>query len=146
MRLYIEILIRADMEALWQATQDPALHTRWDLRVGRGVMDRVWNAGPLVRPFLFVRTFPRGRFDVTVIYDPAGARVVDYLDTHQHLATPLTLSVDDRADRFRIAVTVSNPLLGRVFGYWGSFTVSYVDVAAHGVPASVRPRREAARL
>ncbi|NJP95171.1 hypothetical protein HCN51_38030 [Nonomuraea sp. FMUSA5-5] len=34
MRLYIEILIRADMEALWQATQDPALHTRWDLRFG----------------------------------------------------------------------------------------------------------------
>ncbi|TYB69581.1 hypothetical protein FXF51_05245 [Nonomuraea sp. PA05] len=35
MRLYIEILIRADMEALWQATQDPARHQRWDLRFGR---------------------------------------------------------------------------------------------------------------
>ncbi|NJP95172.1 DUF4166 domain-containing protein [Nonomuraea sp. FMUSA5-5] len=188
--------------------------------VGQGVMDRVWNAGPAVRPFLslgslrnilvtdtgrdvpfrienypyadsygretvtFVRTFPRSRFDATMIYDPAGARVVDYLGTHQHLATPLTLSVDDRgglairsgplrllegplavrvpaaatgtalvteqyddrAGRFRIAVTVSNPLLGRIFGYWGSFTVSYVDVASHGVPASVRPRREVARL
>ncbi|WP_345409991.1 hypothetical protein [Nonomuraea salmonea] len=42
-------------------------------------------------------------------------------------------------------MTVSNPWLGRVFGYWGSFTVSYVDVAEHGVPASVRPRREDAR-
>jgi hypothetical protein len=132
----------------------------------------------------FVRTFPLSRFDATMIYDEAGARVVDYLGTHQHLATPLALSVDergglvirsgpqrllegplavripaaatgtalvteqydDRAGRFRIAVTVSNPLLGRIFGYWGSFTASYVDVAAHGVPASVRPRREVARL
>lgn len=132
----------------------------------------------------FVRTFPLSRFDATMIYDEAGARVVDYLGTHQHIATPLALSVDergglvirsgpqrllegplavripaaatgtalvtehydDRAGRFRIAVTVSNPLLGRIFGYWGSFTASYVDVAAHGVPASVRPRREVARL
>ncbi|GAA2868690.1 hypothetical protein [Nonomuraea rubra] len=35
MRLYIEILIRADLEALWRATQDPARHQRWDLRFGR---------------------------------------------------------------------------------------------------------------
>ncbi|GAA3246972.1 DUF4166 domain-containing protein [Nonomuraea helvata] len=131
----------------------------------------------------FVRTFPRGRFDATMIYDDASARIVDYLGTHQHLATPLGLSVDDRGglvirsgrqrflegplaltippaatgtavvsehfdeetERFRIAVTVSNPWLGRIFGYWGSFTVEYVDVAEHGVPASVRPRREDAR-
>ncbi|TMR09054.1 hypothetical protein ETD86_45210 [Nonomuraea turkmeniaca] len=25
-------------------------------------------------------------------------------------------------------MTVSNPWLGRIFGYWGSFTVEYVDV------------------
>ncbi|MEV4473453.1 DUF4166 domain-containing protein [Nonomuraea salmonea] len=186
--------------------------------VGTGVMNRVWNAGPVVRPFLslgrrrnilatdtgtnlpftienypyadsygretvtFVRAFPSSRFDATMIYDPAQGEIVDYLGTHQHLAVPLALSVDDRgglvirsgrqrllgplavplpaaatgtavvtehyddqAERFRIAVTVSNPWLGRVFGYWGSFTVSYVDVAEHGVPASVRPRREDAR-
>ncbi|MEV0623189.1 hypothetical protein AB0I81_58430 [Nonomuraea sp. NPDC050404] len=35
MRLYIETVIRADLEELWQATQDPALHQRWDLRFGR---------------------------------------------------------------------------------------------------------------
>lgn len=181
-------------------------------------MNRVWNAGLIVRPFLalgsrrnilatdtgrdvpfrienypyadsygretvtFVRTFPRSRFDATMIYDEERGEIVDYLGTHQHLAVPLALSVDDRggliirsgpqrllgplvlpvpaaatgtavvtehyddqAERFRVAVTVANPLLGRIFGYWGSFTVSYVNVAEHGVPATVRPRREEAR-
>ncbi|GAB2938962.1 DUF4166 domain-containing protein [Nonomuraea fastidiosa] len=186
--------------------------------IGTGVMNRVWNAGLIVRPFLalgsrrnilatdtgrdvpfrienypyadsygretvtFVRTFPRSRFDATMIYDEERGEIVDYLGTHQHLAVPLALSVDDRggliirsgpqrllgplvlpvpaaatgtavvtehyddqAERFRVAVTVTNPLLGRIFGYWGSFTVSYVNVAEHGVPATVRPRREEAR-
>lgn len=30
--LYVEARIRADMDALWQAMQDPARHRRWDLR------------------------------------------------------------------------------------------------------------------
>ena len=33
--IYVEILIRAPMERLWAATQDPALHERWDLRFTR---------------------------------------------------------------------------------------------------------------
>lgn len=49
---------------------------------------------------------------------------------------------DDAAGCFRIAVTVTNPRFGRLFGYWGSFTAGYVDVAEHGVPANVKPRRE----
>jgi hypothetical protein len=32
MSIYVEILIRAPMDALWAHTQDPALHERWDLR------------------------------------------------------------------------------------------------------------------
>ena len=32
MSIYVEIFIRAPMEALWRHTQDPALHERWDLR------------------------------------------------------------------------------------------------------------------
>ncbi|WP_411083461.1 hypothetical protein [Streptomyces sp. cmx-18-6] len=32
MGLYIEALIRADPELLWERTQEPALHQRWDLR------------------------------------------------------------------------------------------------------------------
>ncbi|MEV4074730.1 DUF4166 domain-containing protein [Nonomuraea fuscirosea] len=131
----------------------------------------------------FVRTFPHSRFDATMIYDETRAQVLDYLGSHQHIAAPLQLAVDDhgglvirsgrqrllegplavripsaatgtavvsehyddRIGGFRIAVTVSNPLLGRIFGYWGTFTAAYVDVAEHGVPASVRPRREDAR-
>jgi hypothetical protein len=34
-RLYVETRIRADLEAVWQATQDPDRHQRWDLRFGR---------------------------------------------------------------------------------------------------------------
>jgi uncharacterized membrane protein YphA (DoxX/SURF4 family) len=30
--IYVEILIRAPMDALWAHTQDPALHERWDFR------------------------------------------------------------------------------------------------------------------
>jgi uncharacterized membrane protein YphA (DoxX/SURF4 family) len=32
MSIYVEILIRGTMEDLWQKTQDPKLHQRWDLR------------------------------------------------------------------------------------------------------------------
>ncbi|MFI0463402.1 hypothetical protein ACH347_04915 [Saccharopolyspora sp. 5N102] len=30
--LYVEALIRTDLDALWRHTQDPVLHRRWDLR------------------------------------------------------------------------------------------------------------------
>jgi hypothetical protein len=30
--IYVEILIRASMQSLWEHTQTPALHERWDLR------------------------------------------------------------------------------------------------------------------
>ncbi|MFD5897353.1 hypothetical protein [Streptomyces sp. NPDC060366] len=32
MGLYVETRVRADMETLWERTQDPAHHQRWDLR------------------------------------------------------------------------------------------------------------------
>jgi hypothetical protein len=32
MSLYVETVIRTDLDTLWQHTQDPALHRRWDLR------------------------------------------------------------------------------------------------------------------
>jgi hypothetical protein len=35
MSIYVEILIRAPMEALWAHTQTPSLHERWDLRFSR---------------------------------------------------------------------------------------------------------------
>jgi hypothetical protein len=33
-RLYVEALIRADLDDLWHRTQDPSLHQRWDARFG----------------------------------------------------------------------------------------------------------------
>jgi hypothetical protein len=35
MSIYVEILVRAPMDALWSHTQTPALHKRWDLRFSR---------------------------------------------------------------------------------------------------------------
>lgn len=35
MSIYVEILIRAPMEAVWTHTQTPGLHERWDLRFSR---------------------------------------------------------------------------------------------------------------
>ena len=35
MSIYVEILVRAPMDALWTHTQTPALHERWDLRFSR---------------------------------------------------------------------------------------------------------------
>ncbi|WP_328610997.1 hypothetical protein OG943_18330 [Amycolatopsis sp. NBC_00345] len=32
--LYVETVIRTDLDTLWAHTQDPALHQRWDLRFG----------------------------------------------------------------------------------------------------------------
>jgi hypothetical protein len=33
--VYVETLIRAPIERVWELTQDPALHSRWDLRFTR---------------------------------------------------------------------------------------------------------------
>ncbi|WP_067498855.1 DUF4166 domain-containing protein [Actinoplanes sp. TFC3] len=48
---------------------------------------------------------------------------------------------DERAERFRIQVTVTNRRLGPLFGYYGSFTTTYVPCGTP-VPAAVRPLRE----
>jgi hypothetical protein len=78
----------------------------------------------------FVRTFDfpgtEHRFDATMIYSPARGCIVDYLGTHQHLATELHLSVDDDgallirsgAHRFRehrVDVQVPPPLAGQAW-------------------------------
>uniref|UniRef100_UPI0015F117ED DUF4166 domain-containing protein n=1 Tax=Pseudonocardia pini TaxID=2758030 RepID=UPI0015F117ED len=53
-------------------------------------------------------------------------------------------SFDDTAGCFRIAVRVTNPLVGPVFGYSGRFTARYPELAA--VPAVARPYREELRV
>lgn len=137
----------------------------------------------------FVRTFElrrrRARFDATMVYDPRREVLVDYLGTHQHLATDLSFEVtgegglvirsheqrfyegplafrfpgrltgtaelresfDDDAGRYRIEVTVSNPVLGPLFGYTGTFDCRWPSVGPDGagVPAAVKPLREEVR-
>lgn len=50
---------------------------------------------------------------------------------------------DERAERLRIEVTVTNRRFGPIFGYRGSFTTEYVATTA--VPSRLRPLRETAR-
>ncbi|MGY5126866.1 DUF4166 domain-containing protein [Streptomyces nigrescens] len=135
----------------------------------------------------FVRTFsfprrPR-RFDATMVFSPERGCVVDYLGTHQHLATDLHFTVDstgaliirsgehrfregpvdvrvpdliggeavvresydEAAGRFRIQVRVGNRRFGPLFGYEGSFSAEFVNIAERGVRAGLRPLREEAR-
>ncbi|NUU23758.1 MAG: DUF4166 domain-containing protein [Streptomycetaceae bacterium] len=54
-------------------------------------------------------------------------------------------SFDDAAGVFRISVRVTNPVIGPVLGYTGTFTARYVDAAERPAPASVRPVREQPR-
>ncbi|MFF3343979.1 DUF4166 domain-containing protein [Streptomyces sp. NPDC002779] len=135
----------------------------------------------------FVRTFdlpgrPR-RFDAQMVLGPRGDRVLDYLGTHQHLATDLYFSAepdgsllvrsgedrfregmvdvrvpeligataevresyDDATGRFRIRVRVENRYFGPLFGYEGSFRVTYTDIRDCGVRPGLRPVREEVR-
>ncbi|MFF2479539.1 DUF4166 domain-containing protein [Paenibacillus sp. NPDC058071] len=50
---------------------------------------------------------------------------------------------DDTTERYRISVAVTNPLLGNIFRYEGSFTVEWR--ATRTVPLDVRPLREERR-
>lgn len=135
-----------------------------------------------VRTFTFPRARP-ARFDATMIFSPERGCIVDYLGTHQHLATdlefgaepdgalvirsrahrfregPIDLNVpdligadalvresyDEQSDRFHIRVRVANRRFGPLFGYEGSFTAEYVDVAEHTMRAELRPVREERR-
>jgi len=53
---------------------------------------------------------------------------------------------DDRLERFRIEVRVSNPIWGPLFGYSGSFTAHWLSVCPGSVPTGARPCREEQRL
>lgn len=55
-------------------------------------------------------------------------------------------SYDDAAGMFSIQVRVENRWLGPIFGYEGSFTVRYLDLAHAPTPASVKPAREEHRM
>lgn len=44
-QIYVEILIHAPMERLWELSQDPDLHPRWDLRFSRIIPTGLGNDG-----------------------------------------------------------------------------------------------------
>ncbi len=52
---------------------------------------------------------------------------------------------DEQAGVHRIEVVVSNRLVGRLFGYRGSFTATARPVPPEGVAPSVKPTREERR-
>jgi hypothetical protein len=65
--LYIEARIRADMDALWEATQDPALHQRWDLRfTGIDYVDSADSLDGLDNPNSAAAQAQRFRYTVRV--------------------------------------------------------------------------------
>jgi len=51
MSIYVEILIRGNMDDLWQKTQEPKLHGRWDLRFSR--IDYLPRAAGEAQKFLY---------------------------------------------------------------------------------------------
>jgi hypothetical protein len=55
-------------------------------------------------------------------------------------------SYDEDAGCFRVSVSVVNRRFGPLFGYDGLFSAEYVDVAAYGIPARLRPVREEVRV
>lgn len=52
---------------------------------------------------------------------------------------------DEKAQRFRISVYVSNKTYGRLFGYRGSFEVEWVSVTPEKIPAHILPIRQETR-
>ncbi len=54
--IYVEALVRTDMDALWELTQNPALHPRWDLRFS-SITPEPAGEGEAVR-FRYARSIP----------------------------------------------------------------------------------------
>jgi uncharacterized protein YndB with AHSA1/START domain len=61
--LYVETLIRADLDTVWRLTQDPALHPRWDLRFSAIVPVDTDARGRT--SFRYERSLPLHRIDGT---------------------------------------------------------------------------------
>lgn len=53
---------------------------------------------------------------------------------------------DDMKQRFCIDVTVHNRVWGRLFGYRGTFDVTWQPIAVHEIPADAKPLRVERRL
>lgn len=58
MSIYVEILIRGKMDDLWQKTQEPKLHGRWDLRFSQ--IDYLPRAAGEAQKFLYTTRIGAG--------------------------------------------------------------------------------------
>ena len=75
--IYVETVIHADIDALWELTQNPALHQQWDLRFSSITPETVLNSG--TTRFRYARTIPfhtivgRGT-SIGEVHRPDGSR------------------------------------------------------------------------
>lgn len=89
-----------------------------------------------VRSFAFPGGRPR-RFDATMIYSPERGCIVDYLGTHQHLASDLHLAVDDcgamviRSGVHRFREGPVDLRVPELVGAVATVRESYDDLAGH---------------
>ena len=128
--IFVETYIRADIDRVWELTQDPELHQRWDLRFTEISYLPKEEGEP--QRFLYKTNIGFGMpiagegESVGVKNSEGGTRT-----------SALKFWSKDR--RFRIDVNVSNRRWGPLFGYSGWFQNEVVPVET--TPADVLPRR-----
>jgi len=93
--VYVEIDIAADLPRVWELTQEPSLHQRWDLRFSEITYRDVFGRETVTWLRCFHLPARTRKFDATMIYSEKRHRIVDYLGSHQHLAIDIELGVDE---------------------------------------------------
>jgi uncharacterized protein DUF4166 len=166
--LYIEARIRGPIDDLWELTQTPELHQRWDLRYSEiAYLPRPDPVAP--QRFRYTtrigfglaissegttigeRTGRHGQRTSALTFwsdDPRslirrGSGYWKYIPTDDGIR--FVTAYDDALGRFCIDVRVSNPTWGPLFGYRGSFTAAWLSARPGRAPCDVRPQREEQR-
>jgi hypothetical protein len=92
--IYVEIHIRAPLERVWDATQDPAVHQRWDLRFTR--IEYLPREGGEPQRFLYA-TRIGGGFEIR----GTGSSVGEKTAPDGSRTSALTFGSDDRRSLIR---------------------------------------------
>ena len=143
MSIYVEILVRAPIDALWAHTQSPALHEQWDLRFSRmEYLPIAHDTDP--QRFRYTTRLGCG-LEVSGQGETVGHRTLADGSASSALRFGSAEPVSTRAQRFRIVVDVHNRVWGPLFGYRGSFDVEWREVVAGDVPVHVTPQRQERR-
>ncbi|WP_028925156.1 hypothetical protein [Pseudonocardia acaciae] len=90
-RIYVEALIRCDLDELWRRTQEPDVHQRWDLRFTR--IERLAGADPgrfryAVRPLPGLAVHGVG-VSVGERFGPGGSRTSALRFRSEHPLSPI---------------------------------------------------------